>query len=147
MIRFDDLGYITPYEVHELTLGEFERTFVIDSERERLFKALMNFVLDLKNLGAGEFYIWVDGSFATKKRIPGDIDLVAFLSEKPYQRITHQLALLSSQYKDNLDAFFVVEYPENHPDFNITIVQKMKWHELFGFDRQGNRKGLVNLNF
>jgi len=118
MIQFDDLGYLIPYEVHDLTLEEFERIFVIDAERERLFKALLNLVLDLKNLGAGEFYAWVDGSFVTKKRVPRDIDVVFFIGFQNFNNANNDLASLRNRYEDSLDIFLTIDYPEDHPDFH-----------------------------
>lgn len=147
MFDFDDLGYIKPYDVHELTLEEFERTFVIDYGRERLFKILMNFVADLKHLGAGEFYIWADGSFVTKKRTPGDIDLVCFIPYLAFEKIDHKRMFLKDKYESALDIFFVQDFPENHFDYKYTVLDKMKWQEAFCFDRINRRKGIIQLNF
>ncbi len=147
MIQFDDLGYIIPYEVNELTLEEFERTFVIDSERERLFKALLNLILDLKNFGVGEFYAWVDGSFVTKKRIPGDIDLVCFISHLVYDKIDRERPFLREKYESTLDIFFTQDFPENHVDFRYTALDQIKWKEAFCFDRVNRKKGIIQLNF
>jgi len=147
MFQFDDLGYIFPYEVHDLTLEEFERTFVIDSERERLFKALMNLVLDLKNLGAGEFYIWADGSFVTKKRVPGDIDLVCFIDYQQFEKIEPYKEVLKNRYDDWLDIFFERSFPEDHPKYFTTVGKQLRWKELFGYDRHFNRKGLILIRF
>lgn len=147
MLQFDDLGYLTPYETHVLSLEDFERTFVIDTEREKLFRLFTDLVLDLKNLGSGTFYIWADGSFVTKKRIPRDIDLVFFINFEVFEPMLSQLSKLRRDYEPHLDIFMVDNYPENHEEYFSTALEKLKWRETFGTDRQGRRKGIIQIEF
>ncbi len=147
MLQFDDFGYLLPYETHVLSLEDFERTFVIDTEREKLFRLLTDLVLDLKNLGAGTFYIWVDGSFVTKKRLPRDIDLVVFVDSEVFETMLNQLSKLRRDYEPYLDIFMVDNYPEVHEEYYTTALEKLKWRETFGTDRQGRRKGIIQIEF
>ncbi|MFN0173178.1 MAG: DUF6932 family protein [Saprospiraceae bacterium] len=147
MLQFDDFGYLTPYETHVLSLEDFERTFVIDTEREKLFRLLTDLVLDLKNLGAGTFYIWVDGSFVTKKRVPKDIDLVVFVNYRTYKLIDEQRLNLQERFEPQLDMFIVEDFPEEHSDYSLTVFDKLRWQGFFGFDRAFRNKGFVQLNF
>ena len=146
-LQFDDFGYLLPYEVIPLDLATFERTFVLDAEREKLFRSLMDLVLDLKNLGAGAFYIWADGSFVTKKRVPRDIDLVVFVSLPAFNRIDTQLERLRATFESSLDIFIEPDYPEEHPKYSETVRAFFKWKELFGYDRNNKRKGIIELRF
>ena len=135
MLEFDEWGYIMPPEVHDLTLEEFERTFVIDAERERLFKHLLDLVNDLKSRGATGFYFWVDGSFVTKKRVPRDIDVVAFFGEGDIERMSDFLMSILGHYETELDIFFT------------TARDEWRWRELFITDRAGYSKGFIQINF
>jgi len=135
LLQFDDFGYITPYEVHNLTLEDFERIFVIDSARERLFGRLLDLVSDVKGLGATEFYLWVDGSFVTKKRVPRDIDVVVFFRESDIENMIDFLVPILSNYENDLDIFFTTEQDE------------WSWKEFFNTDRGYRLKGFVQLKF
>jgi len=147
MFQFDEWGYITPPEVHELTLEDFERTFVIDSARERLFGRLLDLVSAVKGLGATEFYLWVDGSFVTKKRVPRDIDVVCFLDYKIFKKVEDQKSRLREYYKDYLDVFIEEDFPEIHLKYPQTVRVHMDWREMFGYDRNNRRKGFIQLQF
>ena len=105
MFEFDEWGYITPPEPHDLTLEDFERIFVIDAERERLFRRLLDLVADVKGLGAMGFYLWIDGSFVTKKRVPRDMDVVVFFGEANITNMTKFLINILSLYEGDLDIF------------------------------------------
>ena len=146
-LQFDDFGYLLPYEVIPLDLAAFERTFVLDAEREKLFRSLMDLVLDLKNLGAGSFYIWADGSFVTKKRVPRDIDLVVFISHIQMEKISKHRTALEIHFQDDLDIFFENDFPEDHPNHYLTVGNKLRWRETFCYDRLHRKKGIVQLQF
>ena len=146
MLQFDDFGYITPYEVHPLLLDEFERTFVIDSERERLFQRLLDLVADLKGLGATDFYLWVDGSFVTKKRVPRDIDVVFFIDYQKFETVSQHLRSLRTRYENDIDFFLSPDFPVFHPGFSDTVLRKFNWMQTFSHDRQGRKKGLLEIS-
>jgi len=147
MFQFDEWGYITPPEVHVLTLEEFERTFVIDSGRERLFERLLDLVTDLKGLGATEFYFWVGGSFVTKKRVPRDIDVVCFVDYKVFRQVENQKNRLREYYDGYLDIFIEEDFPESHSKHPQTVRFLIDWREVFGYDRNNRRKGFIQIQF
>jgi hypothetical protein len=147
VFSFDQHGYLTPYEVIPTTMVAFEATFVLDRHRENLYQQLLNFILDVKKLDIGAFYIWVDGSFVTMKRTPGDIDLVVFFSPPDYRIMTHHLHILRKAYKDTLDIFIVEDFPETHKNRWISILEKTQWQEMFCHDRTNRPKGIIQLNF
>ncbi len=135
MFQFGGWGYIEPPEVHVLTLEDFERIFVIDSARERLFGRLLDLVSDLKGLGATGFYLWVDGSFVTKKRFPKDIDVVVFFRESDIENMIDFLVPILSNYENDLDIFFTTKQDE------------WSWKAFFSTDRGYRLKGFVQLKF
>ena len=83
MMKFDERGYLTPYEITELNLEDFEAVFVTGMEhtshRKALFQNYLSFVEGLKKTFGSNFYQWVVGSFVTQKPLPGDVDVVTFL--------------------------------------------------------------------
>lgn len=144
MFQFDDFGYLQPYEVIPLDLETFERTFVLGAERERLFQALLNLVLDLKNLGAGAFHVWADGSFVTKKRVPRDIDVVVFVRFDCFEVVARHLERLEKVYEGDLDIFLVPDYPDNHPGYADTFLRKESWKRGLGTTGIEGPKVLLN---
>ncbi len=147
MFSFDQYGYLTPYEVIPVEMPVFERIFVFDGHREMLYKQLINLVLDFKKLDIGSFYIWVDGSFVTTKRVPGDIDLVVFVSHLHFERAQNFHEKIRPQYEPYLDSFLAPDFPDSHRGSGETVLRKLLWKETFGFSRTGKPKGIIELNF
>ena len=147
MFGFDEWGYITPPELHDLTLEDFERIFVIDAERERLFRRLLDLVADVKGLGATGFYLWIDGSFVTKKRVPGDMDVVCFVDNQFFEQNEKRLFAIRNRYEPDIDAFYVLHFPLEHPDYPQTARDRLGWFEFLRVDRQTNFKGLIEIQF
>ena len=70
--EFEKEGYLPP-GIHLTTIDEFEKRFAYTIWRKDLFSCLVRLIADLKRIGC--IAIYVDGSFVTNKRIPGDIDV------------------------------------------------------------------------
>jgi hypothetical protein len=68
---FDSSGNL-PAGIHEATLDEFEARFATTILRRQLFEKLLKLITDLKAIGCAVVY--VDGSYVTNKRLPGDYD-------------------------------------------------------------------------
>ena len=64
---------ILPPGIHTSTLDEFEARFAITVVRRMMFIKLKQLITDLREIGCTAIYI--DGSFTTIKRIPGDMDI------------------------------------------------------------------------
>lgn len=58
--------------IHQISLAEFQLLFVFNPHRETQFKGLINALKALKKAGCARVYI--DGSYVTKKPLPGDYD-------------------------------------------------------------------------
>ncbi|RXE84306.1 hypothetical protein DRB05_20490 [Pseudoalteromonas sp. A757] len=58
--------------VHTLTITEFETLFVFNSHRRNQYEGLRKAIDMLKEAGCSKLYI--DGSYVTKKPLPGDYD-------------------------------------------------------------------------
>ena len=59
MLQFDDMGFLMPIKPIESNLAEFQATFVINEQRERLFSVYLEFLEELKKLGIGNYFQWL----------------------------------------------------------------------------------------
>jgi hypothetical protein len=147
MLKFDDYGYLTPYEPIPSTLEEIEIHLTYNIRRQTLFSALSKFIDDLKKLDVGAITMWINGSFTTTKKYPKDIDLVVFLA---FDKIKSNKKDLQSLVKINyplIEVFYEPIYPSGHQlDIN-NIENQAYWQGVFGFDRKGFDKGIIELNF
>ncbi|MBK8567524.1 MAG: hypothetical protein IPN76_30465 [Saprospiraceae bacterium] len=141
MITFDERGYVYPYEVIEITLEEFRRTFVEDLEnqdyRAKLFAKYLQFNNDLKKAVGIPYFQWMDGSFTTKKPFPGDIDVVTFIDYDHLvknARIIHHFSE-NSQKLYNVDAHFAVTCAWKHRYHERALKDELQWKKIFGFSR------------
>lgn len=65
-------GYLPP-GIHLADIHEFEQQFAYTIWRKQLFANLCRLMNDFKAIGCTSVY--VDGSFTTTKRVPGDMDI------------------------------------------------------------------------
>ena len=148
ILEFDKRGYLQPSEAIELVLSDFKDTFVVNTRREHLFDAYLNFMEVLKSNHVNYLYQWINGSFVSKKLYPKDIDLVIFLDKDTYEKQIDTLRALKYNVRPEVDAYFVKVYPKDSDDFNIyTQSDILTWHHLFAKDRNNAAKGYVQINF
>ena len=147
MIRFDEQGHLTPYDVQEITLQEFEKYFVINDHRQILFDDFLKLNEKLKILGINNFYQWIDGSFVTKKIAPKDIDVVSFIETGEFKKNENELLLLSKMFQ-NVDCYFVEVFLNDDKKYFITQTDTSYWYHLFQGTRKPRvKKGFVQINF
>ncbi|GAB4005118.1 hypothetical protein GCM10028808_04190 [Spirosoma migulaei] len=157
---FDERGNLKPYQVIEMTMVKFEEVFSNGFPgpltRQELLKSFRTLCKSIHQQVNNEFTIWVDGSFATQKLDPNDIDCVFFIGSTDYQ--IHEKALrqlVNREYcrERGLDCYFVRVYPSEHPNYLIeTDADRKEWLSLFSrtrVHRNGKRypKGIVQLSF
>jgi hypothetical protein len=147
MIKFDEQGFLTPYDVQEITLKDFEETFATNENRQSLLVEYNAFIEHLNSLGINNFYQWIDGSFVTKKIIPKDIDVVSFIETKEFKKHEKELLLLSKMFQ-NIDCYFVEVFLKNDKKYFITQTDTSYWFHLFQGTRKPRvKKGFVQINF
>ncbi|NBB19018.1 hypothetical protein GVN20_06585 [Runella sp. CRIBMP] len=82
-MKFDEYGYLIPYEVISAELVTFKQVFVNgfpnSVSRTSIFDEYEQYILRIQQIINGPFYQWVDGSFTSKKLNPRDIDVVTFV--------------------------------------------------------------------
>ncbi|TAK40985.1 MAG: hypothetical protein EPO28_09255 [Saprospiraceae bacterium] len=159
MLQFDEKGHLVPYEIAETMLEEFQSFFVEglpdQAHRRRLFENYLQYLEALKVVVNQTFVQWVDGSFATRKQKPGDIDLVNFIDYRVVEQHEQALKLLSRTPAFEMfqvDANIVKVYPEGHPKAMLTKSDRLYWEHQFGYtpkNRSGKRfqKGFIKISF
>jgi hypothetical protein len=86
MLKFDNQGYIVPADVVEIDLLIFKEYFVFNDTRKELFESYLSFNEHLQNLFTDDYFQWVNGSFATQKIKPNDIDVVSFIPHTVFEK-------------------------------------------------------------
>lgn len=159
-LLFDERGNLKPYQAIEITMVKFEEVFSSgfpsSLTRQDLFESFITLCKSIHQQINNGFTIWVDGSFATRKLDPNDIDCVFFIDSADYQ--IHEQALrqlVNREYcrKQRLDCYFVRVYPSDHPNYLMdTDADTKEWLSLFSrtrIHRNGKRypKGIVQISF
>lgn len=160
-MEFDQYGYLTgpperPYGPISSDLTTLERVFVEEfgesATRRQLFESYRQFTDQIRDLMPDGFTQWVDGSFVSRKRDPGDIDLLTFVDTVTYDRHEPTFRQLRADYKSRaapLDLFFLRTYPEEHRDRIYFESDHVQW--LFDWSRTykppRRDKGFIELTF
>ncbi|MBK1650507.1 hypothetical protein CKO36_18545 [Rhabdochromatium marinum] len=123
--------------------NHFLSKFPGTTTREALIAGLKQYLQALRQYGIA-FEIWLDGSFATDKQDPGDIDLVVFASSSdvnampaPYQVSLKRLFDRANIKQTlGLDVLFAVAEDQNMRSY---------WRGWYGFDRDEQPKGIARI--
>jgi len=157
-MHFDDRGHLFPYKVIEITLSDFEKTFVQSLEnrehRYRLFENYLRFVNDLRKAFEAPFYHLIDGSFTTVKEFPADIDLVTFVRFE----VLNKKGLLARHFLENtrtlydIDGYFAPICRKSHYYYETSLNDETYWLNLFGLSREDEnglryQKGIIKIQF
>ena len=126
---------------HEIGADDIDELFVAPfddcTRRKELVDKLKLFLKKLGEIDA-RFEVWVDGSFATAKVKPGDIDIAIIFEPQEINNLPpDQIEFLNTDQKIlkiryNLDVYYV---PNN-------FHSKSYWKGLFGFSRSEQPKGI-----
>ena len=133
---------------HDISILDLEEVFLCPFEKRTRRKFLIDrfkvFLGILINVGAF-FEIWIDGSFATRKEEPDDIDIGLFCLAKEINSLKgdkEQLLrmLLNNPVETKLryhcDTYFVPLGDHEHRSY---------WRGWFGFDREEKPKGIPRM--
>ena len=148
-LQFDKNGCLEPYDIILTDLDILEASLVTNEYRRMIFEDYLMFLENLKQLGIGTFYQWIDGSFVTKKYKPNDIDVVTFIE---YQAFNKREKLFSELYwnrkQSKVDSCFVRVYPDDH-EFSIrTKYDQVEYlHDFTRDNRNKLEKGIIQINF
>lgn len=137
--NFDDRGLL-PLGLHVASLSEIRDTLGFTSQRKQLIKGLEEYIHVWDRSGFLDYCI-IDGSFATSKPDPRDIDLILV----PRRDALHSSAFRALAMSHSYDRDFTkVEF--GCEGFFVTGSDDLDgWLEFFRHDRQGNVRGLLQL--
>ncbi|MFP4976368.1 DUF6932 family protein [Paenibacillus sp. CN-4] len=143
--------------IHQYNIEEFEQQFVRDftgsTQRPIIYENFKYWLGQLLQIKVPR-YIWLDGSFLTRKLDPNDIDLVVFYgpedieSEEEAEKILYIISNLSREFR--CDAYFCLtfkhwdEAEQQRVDPN-QATRETYWMGQFAFDRSREPKGMVEI--
>lgn len=152
-MNFDTRGYLAP-GIHDAGADQIEehlvKAFPTSQTRPQIFAGYSLHAETLRSLGL-KVEQFIDGSFASTKNDPGDIDLVCFIDAATVDALApNQQALLESLVSGPLtktafscDAYFAPTYPDGHPNSGEARSTRKYWMGEFGYDRLDQPKGIV----
>ena len=151
----NSVGYLPNKRTDYPSLVEFQTDFVDRFEtsitRREIFEEFLKFLEEFNKICTPR-RLWIDGSFATGKPNPNDIDVVIFIDYVHLRNKWRQIKeLLVKQEGSRLDIFPITEDNDDErelltPDNHQRIVENIQyWEELFSKDRNGEQKGFVQI--
>lgn len=147
-LLFDEKGNLLGGVVTGYTLSDIKRdladSFDKSQTRKQLFQELRSFLKMLNNDLVTR--IWIDGSFCTQKENPRDIDVLIFL--KPSAQTVSYREELERQTTPLVDKYCITDkdYIEaSSPSYLLQLRNEKYWLGQFGFDRNRDRKGIIEL--
>ena len=138
---FNSRGFIMPYKKIESSVAEIEDVFVKpfpqSETRQLIFENYLDYLDEFQRLVTPNFTHWLDGSFMSKKLNPNDLDFVAFIDYRVYERKEEQIFRIVEKYGYlKLDNYVSQIFPSHHPRHAETEQFKQYWTELFGSSRR-----------
>jgi hypothetical protein len=139
---FTKEGYLPP-GIYEIDLDELQERFAYTIWRKELFKNLVRLINDLKSINCKAIY--VDGSFVTNKRIPGDMDICWDNTNLDYDEVEAIMPILfdftdmrrNQQLIYKADIFPAFEFEGSSGVYFIDFFQKDK--------ATNNPKGIIKI--
>ncbi|MEK7256370.1 MAG: hypothetical protein AAB316_16570 [Bacteroidota bacterium] len=91
MIEFDQNGNLTPSTAIETSVDECQeylvKKFQTSISRAAIFENYLRYLENFKREITEDFFQFVNGSFATRKPNPNDLDVVTFIDFKVYNSL------------------------------------------------------------
>ena len=151
---FDAHGNLHPYELIRIeSLNEFEQTFVtpfpLSATRFFIYTGLLEYIQALGDVLTqvtypGSWKLWINGSFTTNKLNPNDVDVLSLLDNEAvlhqYKNLVEPLFGQNSFRKYKTDAYFLLNDGTNQAQELLSY-----WIDQFGTDRNGAKKGIIEV--
>ena len=147
MLNFDDHGNLIPDQPIFSDMGEVEAVFGFNEHRVLLLEDLKSLLNEITNQNLSVFEAWIDGSFATLKPIPHDIDVIFYIDDQYFDAFSGYFLDWKKQFSRSLDIYFVRVYPEHHPLKFRAESDRVYWLTQFTKDRKRYKKGLITIQF
>lgn len=150
---FNERGLIEP-GIHSMDMTEFYDTFVAQfttsQRRQIIFNNLIDFIKSISH-SYKVYEIWIDGSYVTQKINPNDVDIVIFFPLEDFIQVSKVWSSLRNAI--NIDSYSAVAVTEetlnklSPSDQNKAHNNRNYWKGQFGFDRQDQPKGIINIKW
>jgi hypothetical protein len=144
--------------IHTYKVNDFQSQFVTgfpnSVSRQSIFSNFDIWISQLNKILPPRF-IWLDGSYLTKKIDPKDMDLIVFYYPEDIvsQQMSDDLQNIINNISRTLDCDAYMCYSFDHwsPQQIATVPQEMAimqtyWMGQFGFDRNKRPKGIIQLD-
>lgn len=137
MLNFNKQGLLVPPGPIIVGMEEVKKVLVdemLTTERSGLFENYLAYLAELQTVIGGGFFQWMDGSFVTKKKNPGDIDVVNFVHYSIVDENIEKLKALKfpeSLEKYAVDAYIVRVYEEGHRFRALYLGDRAEWWHHF----------------
>jgi len=145
---------ILPIGFHKMSLEKLEelcvQRFSDSMTRQQIMTDLRDIVQRLSD-GGITAEIWVNGSFLTRKRDPGDVDIVLRIPIQVYENGTPEQKALLEWVGSNLkldhhcDSYVFYVYPPEDSRAVCNDYLHAYWIRQFGFTRGQEMKGVAVL--
>jgi hypothetical protein len=153
-LKFDN-GYL-PQKCFLITRKVFEKEFVNIHNEKRRKKIYEKYNAFCERFSKIIIKTWIDGSYTTKKVVPGDIDVAVFFDalkiddeniiDEREKAIFNDREYVKNRYW--LHLLSVPVYPKDHKNYKVTMRFTDKWRKLFFKDTKVNppiQKGFIEL--
>ena len=157
-INFNMRGNLIPSELIKCELDDFYMFFLHNfpesKTRKMILDSFTSFLDKFQKLFNTNIDAWIDGSFVTKKLDPKDIDVVFFIDyellENEKSKLIQDFHQLVNNHIEYVDAYLVIKFDENHPNYALYKADYAEWYHLFSKTRptrSGVRfsKGIIHL--
>ncbi len=114
-------GGILPTGIHDCNLSEIEAIFVYNDKRGAIWKNLLSYIAQVVTILEVNV-MYVDGSFVTDKKLPGDVDVVLEFTNvatlmSARDHAPHLFSHKNVKTTFNIDLFTFELMPPGRPDF------------------------------
>ncbi|MFW5659644.1 MAG: DUF6932 family protein, partial [Bacteroidota bacterium] len=167
MLEFDTYGNLSPAGVHSISLAE-ARAILVDyftdaafDRRLELWLNLQFFNRELMDYCGLTFVQWINGSFATDKGQPGDVDVICFFppdiiqisqerdqTRKLFYFFASENETAQAKLELAIDAYLVLDFshfPKDDPARQAYEQERLYWKNWFGTGPGGEKKAIVEL--
>ena len=148
----NESGVLEP-GLHRCTLDEVYDTFVkkfsTSIRRENIFNSLITFLKYL-NDNYKIYEVWIDGSYASEKKNPNDVDIVIFFEVDDFIKVCATWNTIRAV--PDIDSYCAVAMNEeskkkiNLVEYQQVINNRNYWRGQFGYDRADKPKGIIVLS-
>jgi hypothetical protein len=149
---------LLPAGLHPLSEADLETltvtNFKASTRRPKLWRSLMRFCEELRDLGIAPCRLWLNGSFLTEKVEPDDIDLIVEVGDAIYSGLGIDAlmfidSLAAQPFKPEprkLNTFFLLDCTAVHPEYTMYYLIRKAWERDFGHALLSKRpKGIAIL--